>query len=141
MRGDDQETWFKMTDLVGNYRKVDPGKEHKFVLDGGREVVGRVAFDPTVFQPVAPKDFDERRLGTLGRNVVRMHGFQQWDLRIGRQIETSETTSMDFGIDLLNAFNNRNWAAPSTDVENPFFGIVRSEGLSRTLQLNLRFRF
>ncbi len=128
-------------DLVGDFQRLDPANERTFVLARGNEVSGRFAFDPTAFAPVVPTNFDELRPGTLGRNAVRMHGFQQWDLRIGRQVATGETTSIDFGIDLLNAFNNRNWAAPSTNVDDPTFGIVRSEGLPRTFQLNLRFRF
>ncbi len=94
-----------------------------------------------MFQPVVPTNFDELRQGTLGRNAVRMHGFQQWDLRIAKSVVVSETTSVDFGIDLLNAFNNQNWAAPFSNVDDPYFGIVRSEGLQRTFQLNVRFRF
>ena len=128
-------------DLVGEFRRVDPGKERTFTLENGHEVTGRFAFDPTVFQAVTPKNFDERRLGTMGRNAVRMHGFQQWDLHIERQVATGETTSLDFAIDLFNAFNNRNWATPSTNVDDPYFGIVRSGGLPRTFQLSLRFRF
>ena len=128
-------------DLVGEFQRLNPNRERTFTLAGGRSATGRFAFDPTAFQPVAPTDFDERRQGTLGRNAVRMHGFQQWDLRIGRRVATGETTSLDFGIDLLNAFNNRNWGAPSTNVDDPFFGIVRSQGLPRTWQLNVRFLF
>ncbi len=128
-------------DLVGEFQRLDPGRERTFTLSDGREVTGRFAFDPTAFEAVVPTNFDELRPGTLGRNAVRMHGFQQWDLRIGRQVATGETTSIDFGIDLLNAFNNRNWATPSTNVDASFFGIVRSEGLPRTFQLNVRFRF
>ena len=128
-------------DLVGTYTRLDPGQIRTFADAEGREVSGRFAFDLSAFQAVVPTDFDELRQGTLGRNAVRMHGFQQWDLRIAKSVAITETMSTDFGIDMLNAFNNQNWAAPFRNVDNPYFGIVRSEGLQRTFQLNVRFRF
>ena len=128
-------------DIVGTYQRLDPGEIRTFTHSDGSSVSGRFAFDPSVFQPVVPASFDELRQGSLGRNALRMHGFQQWDLRIAKSVAVSETMSVDFGIDMLNAFNNRNFAAPFSNVDDPYFGIVRSEGLQRTFQLNVRFRF
>ena len=128
-------------DIVGTYQRLDPSEVRTFTGSDGHTVSGRFAFGPNVFQPVVPTNFDELRQGTLGRNALRMHGFQQWDLRIAKSVAVSETMSAEFGIDLLNAFNNQNWAAPFSNVDDPYFGIVRSEGLQRTFQLNVRFRF
>ncbi len=128
-------------DLVGGFRLLDPSQTRTFTTADGREVSGRFAFDPTAFSPVIPKDFDETRPGTSKRNAYRLPSFQQWDLRISRPIETGEFLTMEFGFDLLNVFNNKNWAAPFGSIDHPFFGIVRQEGVGRVYQAALKFQF
>ena len=128
-------------DLTGSFRLLDPSQTRTFTAADGREVSGRFAFDPTAFTPVVPRDFDETRLGTSRRNAYRLPSFQQWDLRISRTIETGEFLSMEIGVDLLNVFNNRNWDAPFGNIDHPFFGIVRQEGVGRVYQIALKFEF
>ncbi len=128
-------------DLVGNFQLLDPSRARTFTMSDGREVSGRFAFDPTAFSPVLPTNFNETRPGTSKRNAYRLPSFQQWDLRISRPIETGEFLSMELGFDLLNVFNNRNWAAPFNNIDHPFFGIVRLEGVGRTYQAALKLQF
>lgn len=128
-------------DIVGQFRSLDPSVERTFTLADGRTVTGRFAFDPTVFQRVEPTDFDETRPGNVGRNAFRMHGYQQWDLRIARPLAIAEQVSAEFGLDLFNVFGNHNWAAPFSSVDDPYFGVVRSEGLRRSYQAEIRLRF
>ena len=126
---------------MGEFRRLDPSAVRSFTLADGRTVTGRFAFDPTAFEPVVPTNFDELREGTTPRNGFRMLGFQQWDLRLSKVVAISETTSIDAGFDMLNVFNNKNWDAPFSNIDHPYFGIVRTEGLDRTFQLAVRFRF
>ena len=70
-----------------------------------------------------------------------MHGFQQWDIRISRPVAVTETLNVEFGLDLLNAFDQHNWDAPFPNIDHPYFAIVRSEGLGRTVQVAVRFSF
>ena len=128
-------------DQVAPYRRLDPSEVRTFTLASGRTVTGRFAFDPTVFTPVVPTDFPQLRQGTAARNGYEMQGFQQWDLRISRPVAVTEAVDIEFGLDLLNAFNQRNWAAPFANIDHPYFGVVRSEGLGRTVQLAVRFSF
>ena len=104
-------------------------------------MTGRFAFAPTAFRRVEPTDFPEPRPGNVGRNAFRMHDYQQWDLRIARQLEIAEAVSAEIGLDLFNVFGNRNWAAPFSSVDHPYFGVVRTEGLRRTYQAEIRLRF
>jgi hypothetical protein len=90
---------------------------------------------------VTPKGFDELRAGTASRNAYTTKGFQQWDLRLGRPVATGETTSFYIGLDFINLFWNKNWAAPFNNIDDPFFGIVRTEGLGRVFQATMRFIF
>ncbi len=128
-------------DRVGRFARLDPGAVRTFTMPGGRELTGRFAFDPRAFRAVRPTSFGETRQGTSLRNEYRMSGFQQWDLRIERPIESGEFLSMELGFDLLNAFNNRNWSAPFGNVDHVYFGVVRMQGLGRTLQAAIRLRF
>ncbi len=128
-------------DRVAEFRPLDPGQARTFRLPGGRETTGRFAFDPTAFAEVQPRDFDEVRRGSSRRNEYRLAGFQQWDLRISRAVAAVEAVSIEVGVDLLNAFGHRNWAAPFSNVNDPHFGIVREAGLGRTAQFAVRMRF
>ena len=128
-------------DIVGEFRMLDPSVTRTFTLADGQSVTGRFAFDPTVFRRVEPTDFQETRPGNVGRNAFRMHGYQQWDMRIARPFEVAEAVSAEFALELFNVFGARNWAAPFESMASPFFGVVRTEGLRRTYQANLRLRF
>ena len=128
-------------DLVGQFQRLDPSEVRTFTLDDGREVTGRFAFDPTVFERVEPTDFDELRPGTVARNQFTTHGFQQWDMRFAKALSLNEVLSANVGVDFINVFNNKNWDMPFSNIDHPFFGVVRTEGLDRTLQLNFRLQF
>ncbi len=128
-------------DIVGEFRRLDPSVTRTFTQADGQSVTGRFAFDPTVFRRVEPADFQETRPGNVGRNAFRMHGYQQWDMRIARPFEVAEAVSAEFALELFNVFGARNWAAPFENMASPFFGVVRTEGLRRTYQANLRLRF
>ncbi len=128
-------------DRVGPYQRLNPGTSRTFTNASGQPVPGHYGFDPTVFRAVRPTSFFELRQGTSGRNEYRLAGFQQWDFRLTRPLETGERFSMELGFDVLNAFGSRNWAAPFSNIDHVYFGIARMAGLGRTVQAALRFRF
>ena len=128
-------------DLVGEFRRLDPGEIRTFALADGREITGRFAFDPAVFQRVVPTGFDQLRQGNAGRNQFSTRGFQQWDMRLARPFSLNETLSASAGFDFVNIFNHKNWDLPFNNLDHPYFGVVRSGGLNRTFQLNIRFLF
>jgi len=128
-------------DLTGEFRLLDPGEVRTFTLADGRTLSGHFAFDPTVFQRVTPTSFDNLRPGNVGRNAFTGRPFQQWDLRLARPVAVSETKSLYFGADFINIFGNKNWGAPFNNIDDPYFGIVRAEGLARTIQATIRFLF
>ena len=94
-----------------------------------------------MFQRVEPTDFDELRSGNVGRNQFTTGGFQQWDMRVAKAISLNEALSANVGLDFINLFNNKNWDLPFNNIDHPFFGVVRMEGLDRTLQLSVRLQF
>lgn len=128
-------------DRIGAYTKLDPRNLRTYAMANGQQLTGRFAFDPTAFQAVRPRSFHDVRQGTSLRNEYRTAGFQQWDFRIARPIEAGELVSMELGFDLLNAFGNRNWAAPFSNIDHVYFGVARMSGLGRTVQAAMRLRF
>ncbi len=128
-------------DRVRNFTPLDPRDLRTFEASDLGPVTGRFAFDPSAFRAVRPTSFSETRPGTSRRNEYRQKGFHQWDFRISREFRTSELVTTEVGIDVLNAFGNTNWAAPFTNIDHVFFGVVRMAGLGRTVQTAIRFRF
>lgn len=128
-------------DRIKPYQMLDPGTLRTFPRQSGQDLTGRFAFDPTSFEAVRPRSFHDVRQGTSTRNEYRVAGFQQWDFRISRPIEAGELASMELGFDVLNAFGNRNWAAPFSNIDHVYFGVARMSGLGRTVQAAIRLRF
>jgi hypothetical protein len=128
-------------DVTAPFQSLDPAQIRTFTLPDGRTLTGRFAFDPTIFQAVVPTTFAETRPGTLGRNAFRMRGYQQWDVRLSRALNIAEGVAVDFGLDMINVFGNRNWDAPFSTVEDAAFGIVRGEGIGRSYQAVIRLEF
>lgn len=128
-------------DVKAPFRALDPSEVRTFTLPDGRTLTGRFAFDPTIFTAVVPTTFDDTRPGNVGRNAFRMRGYQQWDVRLARAVNVAEGTALEFGLDMINVFGNRNWDAPFSTVEDAAFGIVRGEGIGRTYQVVIRLDF
>jgi hypothetical protein len=128
-------------DVTAPFEALDPAEVRTFALPDGRALTGRFAFDPTIFTAVAPTTFDETRQGNVGRNAFRMRGYQQWDVRLSRALNVAEGVAVEFGLDMINVFGNRNWDAPFSTVEDAAFGIVRGEGIGRTYQGVIRLDF
>lgn len=77
-------------------------------------------------------------------DTVRADGINNLDLKIERifPIKQERGIQTRFSVDLLNAMNHTNFAAPNTDPTSANFGRVTSQrGLSRVIQFNLRVDF
>ena len=62
-------------------------------------------------------------------------------MRVARPFSLNETLTASVGVDFVNIFNHKNWDLPFNNIDHPFFGVARTGGLNRTLQLNMRFLF
>ena len=62
-------------------------------------------------------------------------------MRFAKALSLNEVLSANVGVDFINVFNNKNWDMPFSNIDHLFFGVVRTEGLDRTLQLNFRLQF
>ncbi len=72
----------------------------------------------------------------------RNDGIRNWDVKVKRNFQITESLRTSFDVDLLNATNHTNFAGPNTDPTSSNFGRVTTQrGLSRIIQLNLRIDF
>ena len=94
---------------------------------------GRSALQPGTYQA---------RVFPTRLTSLREDGIRNWDVKIKRTFQIRERLRTSFDVDLLNATNHTNFAAPNTDPTSTNFGRVTAQrGLSRIIQLNLRIDF
>lgn len=75
-------------------------------------------------------------------HALRTDGIRNWDIKVLRKFTVTERLAANLSLDLLNATNHTNFAAPNLDPTSNNFGRVTAQnGLSRRLQLNLRLDF
>jgi hypothetical protein len=63
-------------------------------------------FNPAAFAPPADGTF-----GNSGRSPFRQPGFYKWDITLSKNFYLTKTLRMQFRVDLINAFNQVNWAS------------------------------
>jgi len=94
---------------------------------------GRSAFQPGTYQTRQfPQYVDS----------LRADGIRNWDAKLYRRFVLYERLNLNFGLDLLNAMNHTNFAAPTVSPTSTNFGMVTAQsGSSRQIQLNMRIEF
>jgi len=82
-------------------------------------------------------------LGTVGIGTLRAPSFFNLDASVGKKFYVREKQSLDFRMEMFNAFNHASWGAPGRDVTNPGgFGQVTSQIQNpRNIQFGLKYYF
>ncbi len=139
----------------------DPEKDLPKILnsDESRKKDMKQWFDPSITWK-GPDDAPAGFVGFEGRSAAqpgsytarvfpfhrsswfRGDGIRNWDVKLKRNFQITESLRASFDVDLLNATNHTNWDNPNTDPTSSSFGRVSTQrGLSRIVQLNLRIDF
>lgn len=93
---------------------------------------------PTNFQP----NSFHRRIFPTALNWLRGHGKNQLDANIIRRFNVAEKKTLEFRVDLINAFNHVLWDNPNTDINSTNFGRVTTQwNTPRWIEGQLRFSF
>lgn len=81
--------------------------------------------------------------GNLGRNVLRNLMQKRFDLGISKSTQITERFTLEFRWDVLNAFNNVNFAAPNIDLQDgtDFGKISNTIGGPRVMQFGAKLKF
>jgi hypothetical protein len=76
------------------------------------------------------------------RNSIYQPGFQDWNLGLYKKFSVSEKQYFEFRAEAFDVNNHPNWSGPGLNPTSSTFGKVTGKtGLSRNLQLSLRFAF
>jgi hypothetical protein len=101
---------------------------------------------PCTYSNVIPNNFEpnsfHRRIFPTALNWLRGHGKNQLDANIKRRFQVLEKTSLEFSLDLLNAFNHVLWDNPNTTINSTNFGRVTTQwNTPRFIQFQFRLTF
>jgi hypothetical protein len=76
------------------------------------------------------------------RDAIYGPGFQDWNAGLFKKFAVDERNVFEFRAEAYDVFNHPNWSGPNMTPGNSTFGKVTSKtGLSRQLQLSLRYTF
>jgi len=101
----------------------------------------------TTTTPSGAQIFTPPALGTFVlqkgvRDSVYQPGFQDWNAGLFKTVAVTEKSGFQFRAEAFDVNNHPNWSGPGLTPGTPSFGKVTSKtGLSRTLQLSLRYFF
>jgi hypothetical protein len=95
-------------------------------------------FNPAAFA-VAPYN----RWGTAGAGDVEGPGMQIYNLSLSKFFVVSERRGINLRVraDFINAFNNVNFKAPSTNISSTAFGTISEAYPARNIQLGMKLTF
>jgi hypothetical protein len=92
------------------------------------------------FQELTP-DANPGQFGNEGRNAVRGPGPATADLSLFKNFALTESTRIQFRLEVFNALNHPNFMLPENDLASPEFGQILQAAPPRLVQLALKFIF
>jgi len=104
-------------------------------LPTGQRTVDRW-FNPAGFAQPAPF-----RFGTAGRNIIEGPGFQNLDFGVHKSFAIHEQHRLEFRFEAFNGLNHVNFSLPQNNFAAADFGSIASAGISRDIQLALKYIF
>ncbi len=92
-------------------------------------------FDPAAFTP------PDNSFGDVGRNTLRGAGTQNFDIALYKNVKFTESKTLQFRVELFNAFNTPQFFLPINDLTSATAGRVLGAGDSRQIQFGLKFNY
>jgi len=93
-------------------------------------------FDTSVFSQPAPFTY-----GNAGRNIITGPSNQTWTLGFYKNFMIREPHSLQFRVEMFNAFNNVNFNNPTTNFDSPNLGRIFGSAPARQIQFGLKYYF
>jgi hypothetical protein len=124
-----------VTDLLGNRGGNVPIRLANGNLPPGQRTPRRW-FDTSAFvdPPVGV-------LGNTSPGAVWGPGTQNWDISLFKNTRITEQKTIQFRLEMFNAFNHVNYSDPNTDSSSPTFGLISGAKPARIIQLGMKFLF
>jgi hypothetical protein len=76
--------------------------------------------------------------GNSGRNVLRAPGVNSWDLSLFKNVDFAERLRYQLRFEFFNTFNHTQFQQPDSNVNSPSFGVIRSAGPGRIIQIAMK---
>jgi len=105
---------------------------------GNLQYLNRAAF---LAVPVSSASGRTIRRGSIGNNGLRGPGRTNLDFSLAKNVSLGEERNLELRADLLNALNQTQYTAVSTNLNSPNFGQVTSTAGARIIQVQARFAF
>lgn len=93
-------------------------------------------FDTGAFQAASPDSF-----GTAGRNILKSPGFQMWDVSVIKQTRVRDGDTVEFRVELFNAFNHVNFSRPEREFGTSVFGKIFGAAHAREIEIAVKYSF
>jgi hypothetical protein len=104
-----------------------------------------VATDPgnRYFNPAAFTDAAAQSLGNSPNRFSTVRGLWNWneDATFTKQFDIRETVKLQFRMEMFNLFNRHYFGGPSLNLNDAFFGNVRTASGNRSAQAGMRLEF
>jgi hypothetical protein len=122
-------------------------------LDGNTTDRAELVGDPSLSNPTAAEWFNTSAFarnpavtgqpvdGNSARNLLDGPGYKDVDLAVSRTIPVRGTARLTFRVEATNAFNVVNLGQPGNSVGSNTFGVIRTAGSMRKVQLGVRLTF
>ena len=92
-------------------------------------------FNPQAFAP------PDNTFGDVGRNALRGDATQNFDIALYKNVKLSEHKTIQFRVELFNAFNTPRFFLPVNDLTSANAGRVLGANDSRQIQFGLKFNY
>ena len=118
-------------------------------LGNGWDTRANLVGDPRLSGPTADQWFNtaafaapaKYAFGNSGMGLIDGPAVHNLDAALMKNFHFTESKYFQFRWEAFNALNNVNLDAPGTTLGTPNFGVIRSAGSARTMQLGLKFLF
>jgi outer membrane receptor protein involved in Fe transport len=138
---------------ISGISRFESGTPSSITIPGDMAGVGTSGQRPNVTGPIKLEKTQLRwfsgsfslpaqgTFGSLGRNVVRGPGINNWDVSFSKRMAIRENISLQFRAEFFNLFNHTQWNEVSASLGSANFGQVTSARDPRITQLGLRLIF
>jgi hypothetical protein len=122
-------------------------------LDGSTNDRAQLVGDPSIDDPTPAMWFNTAAFarnaavtgqpvdGSSPRNVLDGPGYRVVDLAVSRDVLLRGSAKLTFRVEATNAFNVVNYGQPGNSVGASTFGVIRTAGAMRKIQLGVRLTF
>jgi len=122
-------------------------------LDGSTNDRAQLVGDPSIDNPTPAMWFNTAAFarnaavtgqpvdGSSPRNVLDGPGYRVVDLAVSRDVRLHGSAKLTFRVEATNAFNVVNYGQPGNSVGATTFGVIRTAGAMRKIQLGVRLTF